>query len=131
MPSTRTVVSRRTVLAGGAGAVAVGAVAVAVGVPLARRTLPLELASVRGLVGSRFRTVVDGSTHVLTLASVSGPHGAAPTADAFALTFRAASTRDLPGAIRTLTHDDGDLVVFVGPVGPDGTDLEAVVDRTV
>lgn len=127
----RRTVSRRTVLAGGAGAVAVGAVAVAVGVPLARRTLPLELAAVRALVGGRFRTDVDGATHVLTLAAVTGPAGAAPTADAFALTFRTGSTRALPGATRTLTHDDGDLVLFVGPVGPDGTDLEAVVDRTV
>ena len=131
MLSRRTVVSRRTVLAGGAGAVAVGAVAAAVGVPLLRRTVPLELAAVRALVGSRFTTDVDGTTHVLTLAAVGGPAGAAPTADAFALTFRAASTRDLPGAVRTLAHDDGDLVLYVGPVGPDGTDLEAVVDRTV
>lgn len=131
MLSRRAVVSRRTVLAGGAGAVAVGAVAAVVGVPLLRRSVPLELAAVRALVGGRFTTDVEGTTHVLTLAAVSGPAGAAPTSDAFALTFRAASTRDLPGAVRTLAHDDGDLVLYVGPVGPDGTDLEAVVDRTV
>ncbi|GCE77455.1 DUF6916 family protein [Cellulomonas biazotea] len=131
MLSRRAVVSRRTVLAGGAGAVAVGAVAAVVGVPLLRRTVPLELAAVRALVGGRFTTDVEGTMHVLTLAAVSGPAGAAPTSDAFALTFRAASTRDLPGAVRTLAHDDGDLVLYVGPVGPDGTDLEAVVDRTV
>lgn len=131
MLSRRTVVSRRTVLAGGAGAVAVGAVAAVVGLPTARRAVPLELATLRGLVGTRFRTDVDGTAHDLVLAAVTGTADAAPTSDAFALTFRTASTRDLPGSIRTLAHDDGDLVLFLGPVGPDGTDLQAVVDRTV
>ena len=36
----------------------------------------------------------------------------------------------LPAATRTLRHPDGDLHVYLGPVGADPRTLEAVVDRT-
>lgn len=119
--------TRRTVLVAGSSAVAVGAVAGGVGLHLhLRRQIPLELAALTPLVGSRFR--LDGAP--VTLEPLTGPGGRA-TERAFTVTFRADERLDLDGAIHTLQHDDGDLVAFVSPVGLDGTRYEAVVDRTV
>lgn len=122
--------TRRTVLIAGSGAVAVGAVATAVGVRVARRALPLELHALAPLVGERFRTDADGRTHTLVLDALTGPDGARPQADAFTLTFSTTSTDALPGAIRTLSHSSGDLDLYVGPVGAERRLLEAVVVRT-
>ena len=116
--------TRRTVLA--VGAVATG-VAVAGGVQVVRRRpLPLELAVLQPLVGSRVR--VEGRT--VTLSAVTGPGDARPTAKTFHLTFTASRPLGLPGEIRTLEHAEGDLVVHVEPVGAKGTALEAVVNRS-
>jgi hypothetical protein len=124
------VLTRRTVLIAGSGVVAVGAAAVAVGVEVAPRRVPLDLDALSPLVGERFRTVADGRTHTLVLDAVTGPDGGRPRADAFTLTFGTASTEPLPGAIRTLSHASGDLDLYLGPVGAQGRQLEAVVVRT-
>ena len=120
--------------AGLSGSVAAAPAAFAAPTPLVVTTTvdaPVDASCADALPASLSLREAFCQAQSLTDAAVSGPAGAAPTSDAFALTFRAASTRDLPGAVRTLAHDDGDLVLYVGPVGPDGTDLEAVVDRTV
>lgn len=120
--------TRRTVLLTGSTAVAVGAVAGSVGVHLhLRRQIPLELAALAPLVGSRFR--LDGAP--VTLAGLAGPGGGAPQERAFTVTFRADEPLGVDGGIQTLEHDDGELVAFVSPVGLDGTEYEAVVNRTV
>lgn len=119
--------TRRTVLVAGAGAVAVGAVAGGVGIHLRRPPLPLELDTLAALVGSRF--VVDG-THPVTLAAIGGPRGATPRADAFTLAFDGDAELSALAGIRTFAHAQGDLVLAVNPVGAERTRLEAVVDRT-
>ncbi len=121
-------ITRRTFLASTAGIAAAGAVAAAVGVAVTRRPIPLTLASMRGLVGQSFRDDETGAS--IRLDDVSGPGGTAHE-DAFTLTFRTASTDELPSAIRTLVHGDRALTLHLGPVGPDGDLLEAVVNRTV
>lgn len=121
--------SRRTVLIAGSGLAAVGAAAATVGVGSSRRTLALELAALAPLVGSTF-TADDGATR-LTLSALTGPDGGAPRPDAFTLALTADAPVTLPGAVRTLHHPEGDLVLYVGPVGAIGDQLEAVVDRSV
>lgn len=121
-------ITRRTFLAAGSGAVALGAAAVVVGVQVTHRPLPLELDALRGLVGARFRESQTGAT--VKLVALGGPGGVARR-DAFTVNFTADDTADLPGAIRTLVHDDRALTLYLGPVGADGGTLEAVVDRTV
>ena len=121
-------ITRRTFLAAGSGAVALGTAAVVVGVQVAHRPLPLELDALRGLVGSRFRDSQTGAT--VQLMALGGPDGVARH-DAFTVNFAADDTAELPGAIRTLVHDDRALTLYLGPVGADGRTLEAVVDRTV
>ncbi|MBO9553157.1 hypothetical protein [Cellulomonas sp.] len=122
--------TRRTVLIAGSGVVAAGAVASAVGLDVARRQVPLELDALTPLVGERFRVTADGRTHTLVLDAVTGPDGGRPRADAFALRFGTGSTDALPGAIRTLSHPSGDLDLYLGPVGAERRQLEAVVVRT-
>lgn len=119
--------TRRTVLVGGAAIAAVGAVG-AGSLALVRRPVPLTLATLRPLVGRRFRDSATGRT--LTLAEIGGPHGT-PSDRRFSLRFTAASTADLPGRIRTLHLDDRALTVYLEPVDRGGTVLEAVVDRSV
>lgn len=117
-------VSRRTVLTAGAGAAGAVALAAAVGVPsLVRRSLPLTVAALAPLVGTTF--VEDGTGRRLELAAVDAADDAR-----FTLRFTADGTDDLPSATRTLHHADGDLLVHLGPVGPEGRTLEAVVDRS-
>lgn len=116
--------TRRTVLV--AAAAAAGVVAVGGSVLATRRpTIPLTLAALRPLVGDRFE--VEGRT--VTLTAVTGRGGTPATETAFALRFTGAG--DLPGATRSFAHADGDLVLHVEPVGPEGSTLEAVVGRTV
>lgn len=122
-------ITRRTFLAAGTGAIVAGTAAVSVGVGIVQRPWLLDLATLRGLVGGRFTDEETGRTVVLD--EIAGPAGAAPTADAFTLRFTADDTSELPGAIRSLWHDGRPLVVYVGPTGPEGETLEAVVDRTV
>lgn len=118
-------VSRRTVLTAGAGAAGAVALAAAAGVPaLARRTLPLTAGALAPLVGTSFVEAGTGRSLELTAVDVVGT-------DRFTLRFVAGSTDDLPSATRTLHHADGDLLVHLGPVGPEGRTLEAVVDRSV
>lgn len=123
--------TRRTVLVAGAGAVAVGAVGTAVGGVVLRgqpHALPLELTAMSTLVGTRF--LVDG-THPVTLTTITGPRGTAPQAQAFTLAFDGdPSTHEIPAGIHTLRHTQGDLVLALGAVGAEGTRLEAVIDRT-
>lgn len=123
--------TRRTVLVAGAGVAAVGAVGATVGglgLPWRRPTLPVELAALSALVGTQF--LVDG-THPVTLAAVRGPRGGAPQVDAFTLAFDGdPTTAQVTAGIHTLQHAEGDLVLALGPVGAEGTRLEAVVDRT-
>lgn len=119
-------VTRRTVLAAGTGVVAVGALAAAVGVQLARPRLPLDATALAALVGSTFVDTGTGTRVVLD--AVDGLAGRAATAERFALVLTADAP--LPAATRTLRHPDGDLHVYLGPVGADPRTLEAVVDRT-
>ncbi len=119
-------VTRRTVLAASTGAVAVGALAAAVGVQVARPRLPLDGTVLATLVGHAFVDTQTGAR--LVLDSVDGVTGRAATAERFALVLTADAP--LPAATRTLRHPDGDLLVYLGPVGPDPRTLEAVVDRT-
>ena len=119
-------VSRRTVLAAGAGVAGAVALGTAVGVQLLARELPLDGVMLAGMVGQAFVDTRTGA--LLRLESVDGHLGAAPTAERFSLLFTA--DEDLPAEIRTLRHADGDLVVYLGPVTPVARTLEAVVDRT-
>lgn len=119
--------TRRTVLVAGAGAVAVGAVAGTVGLRLRPGALPLELAALAPLVGARF--VVDG-THTVVLAALGGAGGARPQPEAFTLAFDGETDLSELAGIRTFTHPDGDLVLAVNPVGAEHTRLEAVIDRS-
>jgi hypothetical protein len=119
-------VTRRTVLAASTGAVAVGALAAAVGVQVARPRLPLDGTVLEALVGHAFVDTQTGAR--LVLSAVDGVTGRAATAERFALVLTADAP--LPAATRTLRHPDGDLLVYLGPVGPDPRTLEAVVDRT-
>lgn len=119
-------VTRRTVLAAGAGLTATATLAGAVGVHLAHPRLPLDGTLLAGMVGQTFVDTQTGARLVLT--SVTGLLGATVTAERFSLLFVADDVAP-PSAIRTLRHADGDLVVHVGPVLDERT-LEAVVDRT-
>ncbi|MGN8244958.1 DUF6916 family protein [Cellulomonas soli] len=123
--------TRRTVLVAGAGAVAVGTVGTAVGRAVLRGrpdTLPLDLTALSALVGTRF--LVDG-THPVTLTTIAGSRGDNPRAEAFTLAFDGdPSTHEVPAGIHTLRHAEGELVLALGPVGAEGTRLEAVVNRT-
>ncbi|GEN80211.1 DUF6916 family protein [Actinotalea fermentans] len=119
-------VSRRAVLAAGAGVAGVVAVGVVAGVQLVTRALPLDGLVLAGMVGQTFVDTATG-TH-LTLESVDGLAGETVAAERFSLLFLAAD--DLPEAIRTLRHPDGDLLVYLGPVTADPRVLEAVVNRT-
>lgn len=117
-------VTRRTVLATSAGVVGAGVVAAAVGVPLARPTLALDGTLLAAMVGQAFVDTETGTR--LVLSAVDGLGGLAATAERFALLLTADA--ELPAAVRTLRHPDGDLHVYLGPVGGPRT-LEAVVDR--
>ncbi len=119
-------VSRRTVLAAGAGVAGVVALGTAVGVQLLARELPLDGLMLAGMVGQTFVDTRTGAR--LRLESVDGHLGADVTAERFSLLFAAAD--DLPAEIRTLRHPDGDLVVYLGPVTAARGTLEAVVNRT-
>lgn len=118
-------VTRRTVLATGAGVVGAGVVAAAVGVPLARPTLALDGTLLATMVGQTFVDTETGTR--LVLGAVDGLGGRAATAERFAMLLTADD--ELPAAVRTLRHPDGDLHLYLGPVGGPRT-LEAVVDRT-
>jgi hypothetical protein len=124
------VIARRTVLLAGSGVVAAGAVASAVGLELRHTRLPLELASLRPLVGERFRIATEHGTRTVTLRAISGASGGAATARRFTLEFSAPQGGSLPAAIHTLEHGSGRLELYLGPVEADGH-LEAVIDRSV
>lgn len=130
MPTDRTLatpgVPRRTVLATGAGLAGAVALGVAAGVPALFRDLPLDGTLLATMVGQTFVDTQTGARLVLT--SVDGFAGAAATADLFALEL--VGDEPLPSATRTLRHPDGDLLVHLGPVSPDGRTLQAVVNRT-
>jgi hypothetical protein len=112
-------------LAGTAAAAVVASGGIAGGIAVAhrRRELPLTLAALRPLVGSRF--VVDGAE--LTLDRITGPDGGAARDAAFRLVLAARRPVDLPGGVRTFTHAEGDLVLHTEPTGDAGTTVEAVV----
>lgn len=124
--------TRRTVLVAGTALAAVAAVGGGTALVLGRRTLPLTLAALQPLVGTRF-AVEDaagaaGATRTeLTLTGLTGVRGGEARHDAFRLLLVADQPVHLPGAIRTFTHADGDLVLHTEPVGDAGTTLEAVV----
>ncbi len=120
--------SRRSVLVAGSGLAAVGVAVATLGVGRSRRALPLELDALAPLVGTTF--TADDATR-LTLSAVTGPDGGAPRPDAFTLALTAEEPVTMPGAVRTLRHAEGDLVLYLGPVGAGGDRLEAVVDRSV
>ena len=123
-------ITRRTALLAGSGVVAAAAVASAVGLELRHSRLPLELASLRPLVGERFRVATEHGTRTVTLRAITGKGGAGPSARRFTLEFSAPSGGTLPAAIHTLEHGSGRLELYLGPVESDGH-LEAVVDRSV
>ncbi len=121
-------VTRRTVLAAaGVGAAGVAGVAALGGVRLLHPQLPLDGTVLAAMVGQTFVDTQTGARLVLT--AVDGLTGAAATADRFSLLLVAADDVP-PAAIRTLRHASGDLSLYLGPVGPDGRTLEAVVDRS-
>lgn len=125
MERTSPGVSRRTVLATGAGVAGAVTLGAAAGLPALFPRLPLDGTVLARLVGQTFVDTGTGAHLVLT--AVDGLAGAAATAEQFSLLL---TTDDpLPSATRTLRHPDGDLVVHLGPVGPDGRVLEAVVNR--
>lgn len=122
---TRTGVTRRTVLATGAGVAGAVTLGAAAGLPALFPRLPLDGTVLVRLVG---QTLVDTQTGArLVLTAVDGLAGAAATAEQFSLLLTADDA--LPSATRTLRHPDGDLVVHLGPVSADGRTLEAVVNR--
>ncbi|MBF0688458.1 MAG: hypothetical protein IR158_11935 [Cellulomonas sp.] len=120
-------VTRRTVLATGAGVAGAVTLGAAAGVQVLFRDLPLDGTVLARLLGQTFVDTQTGTP--LVLAAVDGFRGAAPDAERFSLVL-VADDAALPGATRTLRHPDGDLVVHLGPVTADGRTLEAVVDRT-
>jgi hypothetical protein len=115
------------VLKAGAAAAAL-ATAGAGGVALAvrPRELPLTLAALLPLVGTRF--AADGVD--LRLSAVTGLRAAAARDDAFRVVLTSGTPVDLPGGTRTFTHDAGALLLHTEPVGADGTAFEAVVVRS-
>lgn len=122
-------IDRRTLVVSGVGALALGTVAVAVGVAARRQTLDLELSALTPLVGTSFTDAETGRR--LVLEEIVGPRDTAPTAKAFTLRYSADATDELTSSIRTLTTGDRELTLFLSPVGPDRTQFEAIVDRSV
>ncbi|GIG40671.1 hypothetical protein [Cellulomonas phragmiteti] len=124
--TTATGVTRRTVLAAGAGVAGAVTLGAAAGVQVLFPDLPLDGEVLSRMVGQTFVDTQTGAR--LVLATVDGFAGAAATAEQFALVL-VADGEPLPAATRTLRHPDGDLRVYLGPVSPDGLTLEAVVNR--
>ncbi|UZN03019.1 hypothetical protein [Cellulomonas sp. S1-8] len=119
-------VTRRTVLAAGAGVAGAVSLGAAAGVQVLFPELPLDADLLGRMVGQTFVDTQTGTR--LVLDAVDGFAGRAATASQFALVL-VSDGEALPAATRTLRHPDGDLRVYLGPVTADGRTLEAVVNR--